>query len=89
MLPLGIASRVWDLFLIDGTPYLFRVGVALLVMHKKWLKSSPFEDCARLLTNHPSIRHMWDTIDEVALFKAIDKVELSKTVEQRLGRLTH
>lgn len=89
VLPLGIASRVWDLFLIDGTPFLFRVGVALLVMHKKWLKSSPFEDCARLLTNHPSKRHMWDTIDEATLFKAVDKIDLSKTVEQRLGRLTH
>jgi hypothetical protein len=32
---------------------------------------------------------MWGTIDEATLFKAVDKIDLSKTVEQRLGRLTH
>ena len=88
VLPLNVTSRVWDLFLIDGTPFLFRVGVALLVVFKQYLLGEEFEDCAKLLTNHPSKRSVWEEMmTEAALFKQIDTVSLSRGVKEKLARL--
>ena len=88
VLPMNVTSRVWDLFLIDGTPFLFRVGVALLVVFKQYLLGEEFEDCAKLLTNHPSKRSVWEEMmTEAALFKQIDTVSLSRGVKEKLARL--
>ena len=88
ILPLNVTSRVWDLFLIDGTPFLFRVGIALLVLFKPYLLEAEFEDSAKLLTNHPSKENVWeDMVTEVILFKQIDSISLSRGVKERLTRL--
>lgn len=88
ILPLNVTSRIWDLFLIDGTSFLFRVGVAVLVVFKDYLKKSDFEDCAKLLTNHSSKRSMWEEmVTETALFKQIDGVSLSRGVREQLSLL--
>ena len=88
ILPLNVTSRVWDLFLIDGTPFLFRVGVALLVVFKPYLLRAEFEDSAKLLTNHPSKRAVWEEMaTETVLFKQIDGVSLSRGVKEKLSRL--
>ncbi|KAG8715754.1 hypothetical protein FRC11_000383 [Ceratobasidium sp. 423] len=46
VVPLEYSSRIWDIFLFEGTPFLFRVGLALLGCLKKQIlaltpKSSP------------------------------------------------
>ena len=88
ILPLNITSRIWDLFLIDGTSFLFRVGIAVLVVFKSYLLKSEFEDCAKLLTNHPSKQPLWkEMVTEFTLFKQIDTVSLSRSVKETLARL--
>jgi len=73
-LPFGIAARIWDAFLLDGVPLLFRASLAILdllapVLLDNVTGSSSsstvgggagFEICVNVLTRARSSIHVWD-----------------------------
>ena len=79
------ASRVCDRFLFEGTAFLFRVSIAILLLFKSRIKRGKFEDIVRLLTGHPSEQKAWEMeITETALFRSLKDVCLSATVVRDL-----
>lgn len=64
-LPLDIASRVWDIYLLEGEIFLFKVALALLKMHSHQLENYPRDLCINLLNQFPK------DISEDALFENI------------------
>jgi len=67
-LPFGIAARIWDAFLLDGVPLLFRTSLAILDLLSPALLDSGsgentgagFEVCVNVLTRARSSVHVWD-----------------------------
>ena len=66
-LPLSAAARVWDLFLLEGTPALYRVAAAILDLLAPRLLGTgrgrghpaPPDETIQLLTQPPAMRNMW------------------------------
>ena len=71
-LPLHIARRVWDLFLLSPC-WLYRVAVGIIKYFKSTLINSPFDECTSLLTNLPK-----EGIDEEAFMTCILSVKVDK-----------
>jgi len=69
-LPLDVASRVWDIYFLEGEIFLFKVSLALLKMHSHQLESYPRELCMNLLTKFPK------DLSEDALFEHISQFNL-------------
>lgn len=67
-LPFGIAARIWDAFLLDGVPLLFRTSLAILDLLSPALLDggsssnvgAGFEVCVNVLTRARSSVHVWD-----------------------------
>jgi uncharacterized membrane protein YgcG len=97
-LPLPSASRVWDGFLLDGTPFLYRVAAALLdLLAPRLLRfgvgGAP-EETIQLLTQPPAMRRHWERAwAEVTpadvLLPAAEAVELPPDVAAELDDLVH
>jgi hypothetical protein len=78
-LPLATASRVWDVFLLDGVPHLYRTALALLDLLAPHLlgASRSFENTVSILTQSRMSAAVWEAIsapDVVA--RALDNVAL-------------
>jgi len=71
-LPLDVAGRLWDVFLCDGEPFLFRCVAGLLDLLADTLARAPFDECLHLLTHLPK------DISEVKLIEKIKSVKLSR-----------
>lgn len=79
VLPLETSARVWDLFLLGGTPVLFRTAVAILRHMKQQLLRSNFEQCLGHLTaGNKSVWAAFAVPD--VLIPNIAKVRLSNRV---------
>ncbi|KAJ6547011.1 RabGAP/TBC [Mycena capillaripes] len=52
-LPLEYLNRVWDLFLFEGIPFLFRVGLALFYCCRKRVLEAINQDALFDILNHP------------------------------------
>lgn len=65
-LPRSTVSRVWDVFFVMGTPFLFRVALALMDLLSPFLLRSPFEDCIQALTASTVSRTTWREISDGA-----------------------
>ena len=48
--PLDVAARIWDQFIRDGLPYLFKASIGLLKVHEEQLLSADFDECMTMLT---------------------------------------
>jgi len=53
-LPLEYLNRVWDLFLYEGIPFLFRVGLALFYCCRRRVLEAINQDSLFDVLNHPS-----------------------------------
>lgn len=76
-LSLDIASRVWDVFFMDGESFIFRTALGLLRYLRAKLEDNTFEGCLYTLT------HL-DEIEEEKLFENIEKVNLSPDQFEKL-----
>eukprot|EP00750_Incisomonas_marina_P018070 INCI2698.1.p1 GENE.INCI2698.1~~INCI2698.1.p1 ORF type:complete len:1629 (-),score=251.56 INCI2698.1:256-4593(-) len=79
VLPLDTAARVWDLFLVGGTPVLFQTAIAILRLLKSKLLAGSFEQCLGLVTG--SKKGAWNSFSSPeVLIPSIVKVQLSNPV---------
>lgn len=77
-LPLDVASRVCDIYFLEGELFLFKVVLALLKMHSHQFESYPRELCINLLNKFPK------DISEEALFEHISQFNLDPKKFQKL-----
>jgi hypothetical protein len=70
-LPLEVAARLWDVFLFDGEPFLFRAIVGLLKHIQRDIVANDFELNMKLLTHIPQ------DIDAEELLKDIASIPLT------------
>jgi len=67
-LPLDIATRVWDLYFLEGELCLFKVALALLQMFSHQFETYPKDMCIPLLNHFPEDLDGEDLFDSVAQF---------------------
>lgn len=89
ILPLEIASRVWDCYLLDGTIYLFRVALGIIsLLESKLLDCCCVEECLPILQKSVMYHDLWKaSIQEEALFKAIDRIQIPGEIYAELEQV--
>ncbi|ETL82221.1 hypothetical protein L917_17590 [Phytophthora nicotianae] len=70
-LPLDLALRIWDVYVLLGTPFFFQASMGLLALFQDSLLAMEAEEIMRLLHNFPK------NTSSRQLFKAISSVSLS------------
>jgi hypothetical protein len=87
-LPLTIACRVWDNFLLEGTSFLFRTGIAILKLLSPILcrkEGCPYEEALQLLLAKDTYRCYWEElVTEEALFRTIFSTKVPHRVAAKL-----
>jgi hypothetical protein len=89
-LPLAAAARVWDGFLLDGFPHLYRTAAALLDLLTPFILTPDpaYEDAIQLLTQSHVKADVWEAITEPDLLQAaIDAVVLPTDIALELQDL--
>lgn len=79
-LPLDIASRIWDLYFLEGEIYLFKVALALLKLYSHQFETYPREMCTNLLNQFPG------DINEEELFDLIPQFNIDPKKFKKLLR---
>lgn len=69
-LPLDVVSRIWDVFLRDREPFLFRAALGILNLYKEVLLDMDFIHIVQFLTKLP------ETINSTHLFKSIEQMSI-------------
>eukprot|EP01094_Clydonella_sp_ATCC50884_P001249 TRINITY_DN10931_c0_g1_i1.p1 TRINITY_DN10931_c0_g1~~TRINITY_DN10931_c0_g1_i1.p1 ORF type:complete len:456 (+),score=101.64 TRINITY_DN10931_c0_g1_i1:30-1370(+) len=69
-LPLDVASRVWDNFLMEDETFLLRVCLGLLRTYRHRIRSSTYDEVLTLLTHIP------EDLSETELFENIGAISL-------------
>ncbi len=98
VLPLNAAAHVWDGFLVEGVPFLYRTALALMDLLSPYLTggmpgsrqlgNASFEETIQLLTQAPSTVGVWSSIVETdVLMQAIDNVVLPEAAVLQLEEL--
>lgn len=77
-LPLDIASRIWDIYFLEGEMFLFKVALALLKLYSHQFESYPRDLCVNMLNKFPK------DINEDALFENIAIFNLDPKKFQKL-----
>jgi hypothetical protein len=77
-LPLEVAFRVWDNFLVLGHAFLFRTALAIVKTYSSQLEAEPFERCMELLLRPKN------TIEEEKLFANIAKIDITTAKMDKL-----
>ena len=81
VLPIRITSRIWDCFLLDGFPLLFRIGLCIILLLKPKLKlADTFEECYAIVNRKGEENEaIWeDLITEKALFSKLKDIHIPK-----------
>jgi hypothetical protein len=50
-MPISVACRIWDSFIIEGEVFLYRSALGILKLFHNQLLKADFEECVRLLHN--------------------------------------
>lgn len=79
-LPLDIASRVWDLYFLEGEIFLFKVALALLKMYSHQFESYPKDLCLNLLNKFPNDICEDSLFENIAQFN-LDPKKFNKLLE--------
>ena len=88
MLPLGVSSLVWDQFLLDGTEYFYRVGLAIFALLQSYLLSADYEEMIKIITCHSEKKELWNSIvTEKALMSTASNISISFDLRTLLHRL--
>ena len=69
-LPINVTKKIWDLYFIDGFPWLFRAALAILKIQKEKLLYSDIEEVMKTLKGNclvASEEQMMETISQVKL----------------------
>ncbi|KAF0691227.1 Aste57867_17503 [Aphanomyces stellatus] len=75
VLPLEVASRVFDCFLLDGVLFLFRTSLAILTLFTPKLMESELEEALPLLQRHHQFHTEWlQILTEDKLFETIASI---------------
>jgi len=77
-LPLDIASRIWDIYFLEGELFLFKVALALLKMHSHQFESYPRDLCMNILNKFPR------DLSEDTLFELIGQFNIDPKKFQKL-----
>ncbi|OQS02913.1 regulator of chromosome condensation (RCC1) [Thraustotheca clavata] len=81
VLPLEVASRVFDCFLLDGVGFLFRTALAIQTLLSPKLLRSELEEALPLLQRHHQCHAVWTTnLTEERLFDTIATIGLSHKI---------
>jgi hypothetical protein len=78
-LPFASVARVWDEFLMDGVPHLYKTAMAIMDLLSPYLLGSQqaFEDTVQVLTQAPTKQDIWAAVGEPeALLPAIASVQI-------------
>ena len=87
VLPLEVATAIWDLFLIDGTVVFYRVALAIFTMLRGELVKADYENFIKIITCHADKRGLWkDVMDEKTLLSVAGSVSLPFDVGTVLHR---
>ena len=89
VLPLSMATRVIDCFLLDGTQFVFRFALAILRTFRADIERGDFVDIVQLLTASRTYKQRWDRMSEDELFDQAETITLSAHVCRRLDRLSN
>ncbi|EQC32667.1 hypothetical protein SDRG_09643 [Saprolegnia diclina VS20] len=81
VLPLEVASRVFDCFLLDGVGFLFRTALGIISLLSPTLLQSELEEALPLLQRHHQYHAQWaSTLTEDRLFDAIATTSLPSRI---------
>ncbi|KDO30466.1 hypothetical protein SPRG_04368 [Saprolegnia parasitica CBS 223.65] len=81
VLPLEVASRVFDCFLLDGVGFLFRTALGIISLLSPTLLQSELEEALPLLQRHHQYHAQWaSTLTEDRLFDAIATMSLPSRI---------
>ncbi|KAF7359280.1 Rab-GAP TBC domain-containing protein [Mycena sanguinolenta] len=83
-LPLDYLNRVWDLFLFEGIPFLFRVGLALLHCCRQRVLEAINQDSLLHVLNHPSPNWLPSSPDAFVALAYSFKVKDDDVRKQRI-----
>ena len=88
VLPLGVSSLVWDQFLLDGTEYFYRIGLAIFALLQSYLLSADYEEFIKIITCHSEKKELWNSIvTEKALMSTASNISISFDLRTLLHRL--
>jgi hypothetical protein len=92
LLPLATAVRVWDMFLLVGTPYLLRTGLAVMDLLAPELLKGDADHRQVILTQPKAMRSAWmpswsSVYDADKLLAAVDAVTLPQALMLELEDL--
>jgi len=89
VLPLELASRIFDCFIFEGTSFIVRSSIAILQRFKEVLLESSFESCLQILTVSNGYESLWaETIVKPGnLMTTIEKIVLSQPVKEAIAQL--
>ncbi|OQR90217.1 hypothetical protein THRCLA_09404 [Thraustotheca clavata] len=76
--PLDLVLRIWDCYILLGTPFFFQACMAFLIMYEQSLLEMDVSDTMRFLHDIPK------TTTATAFFEALDTVNLSRTAINEL-----
>jgi hypothetical protein len=86
-------SRVFDVFVLEGEAFLFRVAVALLSLQRRRLLNAEIEHVTRILKDTPFIDEalLFGTIEETAapssdIVDAVERIEAGERERRRRAR---
>jgi hypothetical protein len=79
-LPLDIACRIWDLWLVDGEVWLVRVAIALLKLQSSWIVDADFDACMHCLTHMGEYLHDVETLLQAVHTVKIDAKEWNESL---------
>ena len=87
VLPIEVATAIWDLFLIDGTVVFYRVALAICTILRGELVKADYENFIKIITCHADKRQLWkDVMDEKTLLSVAGNLSLPFDVGTVLHR---
>ncbi|RLN96125.1 hypothetical protein BBJ28_00006483 [Nothophytophthora sp. Chile5] len=90
VLPLELAARVFDNFLLDGTVFLFRTAMAIHELLAPELVAGEMDVALPLLQRNVIYQDLWNTrVSEEALFRAVAAIAVPSHIYSALDRVVN
>lgn len=80
VLPLDVATRIWDIYLLEGEIFLFRVALALLKLYSHEFETFNREACISYLNDFPDDLNVDDLLDTVNYY-VLDNKKFQKILQ--------
>ncbi|KAK8791150.1 hypothetical protein WA158_005781 [Blastocystis sp. Blastoise] len=86
--PLPTVLRIWDNMILEGTKYLFKVGIAILSLLQDFLIYHSSDEIYQLFTNHTNRNEVWQSrLTEQKLLYTAEQVLVPNDICKQLGDL--